>query len=95
MSKLFLYFTYKNLCGAAINLMAYSKVNQPTKTASATSKKYSSSERKIDKVKNQHSIECKTNNEYKLPENKPDVYLFIYHNFVILYYKKSELFRYE
>ena len=36
--------TYKNLCGAAINLMTYSKENHPTKTASASSKKSSSPE---------------------------------------------------
>ena len=36
-------WTYINFCGAATNLMTYSNENQPTKTASATSKKYSSS----------------------------------------------------
>ena len=36
--------THADFCGAATNLMTYSKENQPTKTASATSKKYSSSE---------------------------------------------------
>ena len=35
--------TYFNFLGAAINLMTYSKVNQPTNTASAISKKLSSS----------------------------------------------------
>ena len=35
--------TYIHFLGAATNRMMYSKVNHPTKTASATSKKYSSS----------------------------------------------------
>ena len=35
--------TYVHFLGAATNRMMYSKVNHPTKTASATSKKYSSS----------------------------------------------------
>ena len=39
--------TYSILRGAAINLITYSKVNQPTNTASAISKKYSSSRNKI------------------------------------------------
>ena len=39
--------TYSILRGAAINLITYSKVNQPTNTASAISKKYSSSRKKI------------------------------------------------
>ena len=34
-------------CGAAMNLMTYSKVNQPTNTASAISKKSSSSEKRF------------------------------------------------
>ena len=39
-----LFETYFDLCGAAMNLTTYSKENHPTNTASATSKKYSSSE---------------------------------------------------
>ena len=39
-----MYDTHWTFWGAATNLMTYSKENQPTKTASATSKKYSSSE---------------------------------------------------
>ena len=35
--------TYVHFFGAATKRMMYSKVNHPTKTASATSKKYSSS----------------------------------------------------
>ena len=37
--------TYSIFLGAAINRMTYSKVNHPTNTASAISKKYSSSEK--------------------------------------------------
>ena len=40
--------TYSIFRGAAINLITYSNVNQPTNTASATSKKYSSSRKKKD-----------------------------------------------
>ena len=36
--------SHLDLCGAAMNLTTYSKENQPTKTASAISKKYSSPE---------------------------------------------------
>ena len=36
-------FTNFHFCGAATKRIKYSKVNHPTKTASATSKKYSSS----------------------------------------------------
>ena len=54
--------TYCTFWGAATNLMTYSKENHPTKTASATSKKYSSSERLkdhwhiIDHVNDAHVI---------------------------------------
>ena len=49
--SLFFLNAYFILCGAAIKRITYSKVNQPTNTASATSKKYSSSEIKKWKVR--------------------------------------------
>ena len=49
--SLFFLNAYFILCGAAIKRITYSKVNQPTNTASATSKKYSSSETKRWKVR--------------------------------------------
>ena len=43
MSQFEINMTYVHFLGAATKRMMYSKVNHPTKTASATSKKYSSS----------------------------------------------------
>ena len=43
MASLHINLTHIHFLGAATNRMMYSKVNHPTKTASATSKKYSSS----------------------------------------------------
>ena len=57
--------TYRHFFGAATNRMMYSKVNQPTKTASATSKKFCSSgelrEGMVEKIR--QSVEMTTNRQ--------------------------------